>query len=105
MLESPWLIAALWIGMALLASMISIRVGISVALIEIIVGAVAGNVLPWAGSGFGAQGAMAVAHYVLGWKPQASMIAGTALSTTSVAVVYAVMIETGLNRKDIGKLI
>ena len=32
-------------------------------------------------------------------------IGGVALSTTSVAVVYAVMIETGLNRHDIGKLI
>lgn len=28
-----------------------------------------------------------------------------ALSTTSVAVVYAVMVETGLNRTDLGKLI
>ena len=37
MLESPWLIAALWIGLALLASLISIRTAISVALIEIII--------------------------------------------------------------------
>ena len=35
-MDSPWLLAALWIGMALLASVISIRVGISVALIEFI---------------------------------------------------------------------
>jgi len=158
MLESPWLIAALWIGMALLASMISIRVGISVALIEIIVGAVAGNAIPWVGSLFsthvklettpwinflasfgailltflaGAEiepdvlkkhwkpslaigfisflmpflGAMAAAHWLLGWRLPASMIAGVALSTTSVAVVYAVMLETGLNKRDIGKLI
>ncbi len=51
MLESPWLIAALWVGMALLASLISIRFAISVALIEIIVGAVAGNAIPWVTGG------------------------------------------------------
>jgi len=42
---------------------------------------------------------------VLGWTPHAAQIAGIALSTTSVAVVYAVMIETGLNRTDFGKMI
>jgi Kef-type K+ transport system membrane component KefB len=42
---------------------------------------------------------------VLGWHRQAAEIGGVALSTTSVAVVYAVMVETGLNRRDIGKLI
>jgi Kef-type K+ transport system membrane component KefB len=36
---------------------------------------------------------------------RAAQIAGIALSTTSVAVVYAVMVETGLNETDIGKLI
>jgi hypothetical protein len=46
MSESPWLIAALWIGLALLASLISIRTAISVALIEILVGAAAGNLIP-----------------------------------------------------------
>jgi Kef-type K+ transport system membrane component KefB len=158
MTESPWLIAALWIGLALLASMISIRTAISVALIEIIVGAAAGNLIPWAGSLFGTQAAlettpwinflagfgsilltflagaeiepdalrkqwkpalaigflsflmpfvaaMAAAYWLLHWSSHASMIAGTALSTTSVAVVYAVMVETGLNKRDIGKLI
>lgn len=161
MLESPWLIAALWIGMALLASMISIRTAISVALIEIIVGAVAGNAIPWAGSLAGVQaklettpwinflasfgsilltflagaeiepdvlrkhwkpslaigfvsfllpflGATGATYWLLpGWRGNlpASMIAGVALSTTSVAVVYAVMLETGLNKRDIGKLI
>lgn len=158
MLESPWLIAALWIGLALLASMISIRTAISVALIEIIIGAVAGNLIPFAGSlagvsaklattpwidflaGFGSilltflAGAEiepevlqkhwkpalsigflsflmpflcagAVAYFLLHWSLQASLIAGTALSTTSVAVVYSVMLETGLNKKDLGKLI
>ena len=40
-----WLQSALWLGLALLASLISIRVAISVALIEIVVGAVAGNLV------------------------------------------------------------
>jgi Kef-type K+ transport system membrane component KefB len=42
---------------------------------------------------------------VLGWQLRAAEIGGVALSTTSVAVVYAVMVETGLNRHDLGKLI
>lgn len=137
--------------MALLASLLSIRVGISVALVEIVVGAVVGNVpgsahlvqqtdfttfLAGLGSAVltflaGAEidpeslrrhwraslsigvvsfavpfaGAMLFARYALGWDLRASEIAGIALSTTSVAVVYAVMIETGLNRVDLGKLI
>jgi hypothetical protein len=37
--------SALWLGLALLASLVSIRVGISVALVEIVVGAVAGNLV------------------------------------------------------------
>ena len=43
MLENIWFIAAAWMGLALIASLISIRIGISVALIEIVVGVVAGN--------------------------------------------------------------
>lgn len=39
-----WFIAAFWMGLALLASLISIRLGISVALIEILVGVVVGNI-------------------------------------------------------------
>src|ERR1019366_4791746 len=50
-------------------------------------------------------GAFCFARYVFDWNFHASEIAGIALSTTSVAVVYAVMVETGLNRQDIGKLI
>jgi Kef-type K+ transport system membrane component KefB len=42
---------------------------------------------------------------VLGWHLHAAEIGGVALSTTSVAVVYAVMVETGLNRHELGKLI
>lgn len=145
--SNMYLVAALWIGLALVASLISIRTGVSVALTEILVGMLAGNFLhiqsnTWidflAGFGsvlltflagaeidpgsfrrhlraslvIGAVGffapfllVMAVAHFIVGWGPQATEIAGVALSTTSVAVVYAVMVETGLNRTEIGKLI
>jgi Kef-type K+ transport system membrane component KefB len=146
-LENIWFTAAIWVGLALAASLISIRIGISVALVEIAVGVVGGNylglhTLPWIDflASFGAilltflagaeidpaslrkhlkpsltigtvsflfpfLGAMAFAYYVVGWDLRASQIAGIALSTTSVAVVYSVMVETGLNRTDLGKLI
>jgi Kef-type K+ transport system membrane component KefB len=48
-------------------------------------------------------GCAAIAYYVLGWNPQASLLCGVALSTTSMAVVYAVMLETGFNKTDFGK--
>ncbi len=48
-------------------------------------------------------GCAAVARWALGWDPRASWLAGIALSTTSMAVVYAVMLETGLNRTEFGK--
>ena len=48
---------------------------------------------------------LAYAHYVIGWPWPQAQIAGISLSTTSVAVVYAVMIETGFNRTEIGKII
>jgi len=144
-------VAAAWMGMALLASLISIRVGISVALVELVVGALVGNIpgsahlvqqteftnfLATLGSGVltflaGAEidphslhrnwrpslviglvsfaapfaGALLFARFVLAWSWPAAEIAGVALSTTSVAVVYAVMIESGLNQREIGKLI
>jgi Kef-type K+ transport system membrane component KefB len=146
-LTNIYLIAALWIGLALLASLISIRVGISVALLEILMGVLAGNFLglhttSWidfiasfgsvlltflAGAeidpdslrrhlkaslsiGFAAflapvLGVFAIAYWGVHWDLHAAEIAGIALSTTSVAVVFAVMIETGLNRTEIGKLI
>lgn len=146
-MENTWFIAASWVGLALVASLISIRIGLSVALVEIGVGVVAGNFLglhtaPWIDflASFGSVlltflagaeidpasfrrhlkpslvigtvsflapflGAMAFAHYVTGWDLRAAEIAGIALSTTSVAVVYAVMVETGLNNTDLGKLI
>jgi len=143
--------AAIWIGMALLAALVSIRIAIPVALVEIVVGAIAANmpgvrehvtetefVTFLAGVGSiiltflaGAEidpvslkrhwkpsvaigvvsfalpflGAFAFCGLVLHWHLHAAEIGGVALSTTSVAVVYAVMVETGLNRHDIGKLI
>jgi Kef-type K+ transport system membrane component KefB len=145
--DDTYLIAALWMGLALLASVISIRIGISVALVEIGVGVIGGNFLglqttSWIDflAGFGAvlltflagaeidpdsfrrhlkpslaigvisfgvpfAAAFLVARFGLGWDLQASEIAGLALSTTSVAVVYAVMIESGLAAQEIGKLI
>jgi len=48
-------------------------------------------------------GCAAIAHYALGWNAQASLLCGVALSTTSMAVVYAVMLETGFNKTDFGK--
>jgi len=47
----------------------------------------------------------AAARWLLGWDPQASLLAGIAMSTTSVAVVYAVMIEFGFNVTDYGKTV
>ncbi|MCC7106851.1 MAG: cation:proton antiporter [Chloroflexi bacterium] len=146
-MDNIWFVAALWMGLALLASLISIRLGISVALAEILVGVIGGNFLglstaPWIdflatfGSGLltflaGAEidpdslkrhlkpsltigivaflapfaGAWAFAELVARWDRPSAQIAGVALSTTSVAVVYAVMVETGLNETELGKLI
>ena len=48
-------------------------------------------------------GCAALAYYGLGWTTDASWLAGIALSTTSMAVVYAVMLDTGLNKTEFGK--
>jgi Kef-type K+ transport system membrane component KefB len=146
-MENVWLASALWIGLALLASIISIRIAVSVALVEIIVGAVAGNTVglqltPWVNflAGFGAilltflagteidsqiirkkfgpsvgigvasfaapyVGVLLWARYIEGWTWPQAQIAGISLSTTSVAVVYAVMVETGFNKSELGKII
>ncbi len=146
-LNNIWLIATIWMATALLASLISIRVGISVALIEICLGVLGGNFLhfqttPWIDflASFGSilltflagaeidpeslrkhlkpslamggigflfpfLGALAFTLFVAHWNLHAAEIAGIALSTTSVAVVYAVMVETGLNTTELGKLI
>ena len=142
-----WMIASLWIGLALIAAMLSIGSGISVALVEIGIGVLAGNFLhltpnDWvnflagvgsvlltflAGAeidpdalranlkeslliGFSsflapALGAFAIAFWIFKWNLHGAEIAGIALSTTSVAVVYAVMIESGLNETELGKVI
>jgi len=50
-------------------------------------------------------GCAAIAYKVLHWTLPASWLAGVALSTTSVAVVYAVMLELGLNRTEYGKAV
>lgn len=147
MVENIWLTSALWIGLALAASLISIRLALSVALVEIMVGAFGGNLIgmplaPWINylAGFGAilltflaggevdmevvrrnvgasigigflsfllpyLGCMLAARYLLGWPWPQAQIAGISLSTTSVAVVYAVMVETGLNKTELGKII
>ena len=147
-MQNVWFVAALWMSLAFFASLISIWTGISVALIEIMVGVIAGNFLgihattEWInflallGSGVltflaGAEidprslkanlrvsGLIGIlsfgvpfvvvwlfAQFVLGWPLQQAQIAGIALSTTSVAVVYAVMIEGGYSDTAMGKTI
>ena len=37
-------VAAIWLGMALVASLVSIRIAVPAALVEIVVGALAGNI-------------------------------------------------------------
>lgn len=150
-----WFLASIWVGLALVAVLLAIKLRISTALSEIIVGTVAqlligatigatflGAQQPWitflAGAGAivltflaGAEldpeviasrwketaiiglagffapflGCAAIAHYLLHWPMRPSWLVGVALSTTSVAVVYAVMLELGLNHTSFGKTI
>jgi Kef-type K+ transport system membrane component KefB len=152
-MTNVWTLAALWFALALFASLSSIYLRLSTALVEIIVGTAAGWVLasligpgalgadePWikflAGAGAimltflaGAEldpvvfrqkwkeatavgvasfllpflGCAAAAYWLLGWDLRASWLAGVAMSTTSVAVVYAVMLEYGFNKTVYGK--
>jgi len=44
-----------------------------------------------------------VCYYALDWSRRQAEIGGLALSTTSLAVVYAVLVETGLNSELVGK--
>jgi Kef-type K+ transport system membrane component KefB len=144
----PIQLAAILAGAVLLASMVSVETGVSVALIELALGVALGNTFhldadaSWlvfvasfasvvltflAGAEvdpddfrerIGASIAIGVVSFAgpfvaatlialgpLGWSTKASLIAGTALSTTSLAVVYAVLVETGLNSVRVGKLI
>jgi Kef-type K+ transport system membrane component KefB len=140
-------VAALLATTILVASMISVEVGFSVALIELAAGFVVGNAFSltvpgwlaflgsfagvvltflagaevdvpqfrreWRASlsiglvSFGAPFAVVglLTYYVLGWNHRQAEIAGIALSTTSLAVVYAVLVETGLNQALVGKRI
>ena len=150
-----WALAALWLGLALVATLISIWLRVATALSEIVVGTIAqlvigaliGTAVIGADQGWikflsgtgaivltflaGAEldpqvfrrkwkeatvvglvsfsapffGCAAAAHWLLGWSPMASWLAGIAMSTTSVAVVYAVMIEFGFNATDYGKTV
>ncbi|HWO90877.1 MAG TPA: cation:proton antiporter, partial [Methylomirabilota bacterium] len=154
-MENTWFLAALWVGLALVATLLAIWLRVSTALSEIVVGTVAQLIVvvlvggaglraqtPWIGflAGTGAivltflagaeidpavfrvkwkeatvvgivsflapfLGSAAAAYYVLDWAPMAAWLAGVALSTTSVAVVYAVMLELGFNTTDYGKVI
>ena len=146
-----WALAAVWIGLALLAGLLAAWLKVANALSEIIVGTLAQLVLGaaflapdqvWikflAGLGAivltflaGAEldpqvfrrkwkeataiglisffapflGCAAAARWWLGWGVEASLLAGVAMSTTSVAVVYAVMIEYGFNSTEYGKTV
>lgn len=150
-MTETWALAALWLGLALVAGLASIWLRVATALSEIVVGIAAGAALgtlamgvdqEWikflAGAGAivltflaGAEldpgvfrrkwkeatavglvsffvpflGCAAAARWLLGWDPAASWLAGVAMSTTSVAVVYAVMIEFGFNTTDYGKTV
>lgn len=153
-MHEVWGQAAIWLGLALIATLLSIWLRIATALSEIIVGTVAqlligaliGSTLgadqPWikflSGTGAivltflaGAEldpvvfrakwkeataigfisflapflGCTAIGYWLLGWTAKAAWLAGVAMSTTSVAVVYAVMLELGLNRTDFGKTV
>jgi Kef-type K+ transport system membrane component KefB len=63
---------------------------------EISIVGLVGFLVPFLGCAF-------LARYALGWSGRASLLAGVALSTTSMAVVYAVLLETGFNRTEYGK--
>jgi glutathione-regulated potassium-efflux system ancillary protein KefC len=154
-MTETWMLAAIWLGLALIAALFSVWLRIATALSEIVMGTLAQFILgiafgasvlqadlPWikflAGSGAilltflaGAEldpavlrvrwkeatavglmsffapfiGCAVVAYAVLDWNIAASWLAGVALSTTSVAVVYAVMLEFGLNTTDYGKTV
>ncbi len=44
-------------------------------------------------------------RYLAGWSPSASLITAIALSETSLAVVYSVLVETGLSSRRMGKVL
>ena len=145
--DNLWAFAAVWLALATAAAFIARRVGLAAALVEILLGVLAGNLIglrstAWVDfiAGFGSimltflagaeiepavlrrqlrpaavigaisffapfLAAMAYAFFVAHWSVDAAKIAGIAMSTTSVAVVYAVMVETRLSATDFGQLI
>ncbi len=153
-MENVWVLAGLWVGLALIATLFAIWFKISTALTEIVVGIIAQfAIVRFGGHGLAAStawiaflagtgaivltflagaeldpavfrakwkeatmvglagffapflGCVAIAHYVLHWAARPSWLAGVALSTTSVAVVYAVMLELGFNKTEFGKAV
>ncbi len=50
-------------------------------------------------------GALFACRYLAGWTWKAAEIGGIALSTTSLAVVFAVIVEMGLSATGIGQLL
>ena len=142
-------VLAFLLALAVSAALVSIKLGLSVAIVELVIGMLAGNMLGFSSSGHdwllflaglgsvvltflaGAEidpeamrknwkasisigmlsflapflGTMAICYLLLGWTWPASLLAGVALSTTSVAVVYVVLVETGTSRTETGKLI
>ncbi|MBU2591621.1 MAG: cation:proton antiporter [Nitrospinota bacterium] len=48
-------------------------------------------------------GCAAIAYFILDWTPRASLLTGIALSGTSIAILYSVMYETGVNKTEFGK--
>jgi Kef-type K+ transport system membrane component KefB len=144
----PVQLAAVLAAVVVLASILSVELGISVALIELGLGVVVGNLFDldpnedWlafiatfasvvltflagaevdpddfrerlgASLTIGSVSfvgpfvvASGVAYFLLGWSAKAALLGGTALSTTSLAVIYAVLVEDGLNDTRIGKLL
>jgi len=128
------------------ASILSLRLGVSVAIFEVLLGVALGNsgLQPQSWmvyiAGFGGilltflagaevdvkllrenfrqaallsaasflapfAGGFLVCRYLAGWSPAASLITGIALSETSLAVVYSVLVETGLSGKRTGKIL
>jgi Kef-type K+ transport system membrane component KefB len=140
-------LAAVLATVVLIASVISVELGVTVALLELTLGVATGNLFhlqtqEWldfiakfgsivltflagmevdpaymrrrlgASFGIGVVSflgpfvvASTAAYLILDWSTRASLIAGTALSTTSLAVVYAVLVEHGLTHTSIGKLL
>jgi Kef-type K+ transport system membrane component KefB len=98
---TQWLLYLAGFGGILLTFLAGAEVDLKV-MRENLVGAMAIGLLSFA---LPFAGGWAFCQGLLHWTPAASKIAGIALSTTSLAVVYAVLVETGLTETTIGKII